>query len=60
MSLLGPRDIKGYCVKCREMVDMTGCEEAVMKNKKKAWKGSCTQCGKTLFKIKAESREGMW
>lgn len=60
MSLLNPRDIRGYCVKCRETVDMRNIEEAEMSNKKKAWKGSCSKCGSTLFKIKAESREGMW
>ncbi len=60
MSLFGPRDIQGYCVKCRETVDMEGVEETVMFNKKKAWKGTCSQCGKTLFRIKPEPREGMW
>ena len=51
---------KGYCVKCRHIVDMQKEEEVEMKNGKKAIKGECSECGKTLFRIKAESREGMW
>jgi len=42
------------------MVDMEQEENFVMKNKKKAVKGTCSQCGATLFKIKPASREGMW
>ena len=53
-------DIKAYCVKCREMVDMKQPEDFEMSNGKKALKGKCSECGSTLFKIKPSSREGMW
>jgi hypothetical protein len=51
---------RGYCVKCRKMVDMNNVEDAEFSNGKKAIKGSCCVCGKTLYKIKQENREGMW
>ncbi len=51
---------KAYCVRCREMVDMDNEEDFVMSNKKKAIKGTCSQCGATLFRIKPSPREGMW
>ena len=60
MSLFKHLDVKGYCVACRETVSIDHLEEVEMKNKKKAWKGTCSQCGKPMFKIKAESHEGMW
>ena len=52
--------VTGYCVKCRQTVEMQRTEDFEMKNKKKAIKGVCANCGKTLFRIKRESREGMW
>ena len=60
MSLFKRENVKGYCVACRETVDMHNLEEVEMRNKKKAWKGTCSECGKPLYKIKAESQEGMW
>jgi len=51
---------KAYCVRCREMVDMEQEEDFEMRNKKKAIKGKCAQCGATLFKIKPSPHEGMW
>jgi hypothetical protein len=54
------RDVKAYCVRCRETVDMEQIVTVTMKNGKKAWKGTCSQCGAVLFKIKPSSREGMW
>jgi hypothetical protein len=57
----GPEaDARGYCVKCRKMVDMVKLTDAEFSNGKKAYKGECFICGKTLYKIKPESREGMW
>ena len=50
----------GYCVKCREKVDMTDEEKVRMRNGKKAIKGKCSVCGTEIYKIRPESREGMW
>jgi len=50
----------GYCVKCRQRVEMVEVEEVTMRNNKKAEKGKCPSCGKYLYRIKTESREGMW
>jgi predicted RNA-binding Zn-ribbon protein involved in translation (DUF1610 family) len=52
--------VKGYCVKCRKVVEMNDLEDAEFSNGKKAVKGTCPVCGKTLYRIKPESREGMW
>ncbi len=51
---------EGYCVRCRERVEMKKEEECTMKNGKHAIKGECRQCGAEMYKIKAESHEGMW
>jgi len=53
-------EIKAYCVRCREMVVMDHPQDYVMKNGKKAWKGKCSQCGATVFRIKPSPHEGMW
>jgi hypothetical protein len=50
----------GYCVKCRERVDMEEEENVTMRNKKKAIRGKCSICGTTIFRIKPQKREGMW
>jgi Zn finger protein HypA/HybF involved in hydrogenase expression len=57
---VGKSNQKGYCVKCRKMVFMFDIEDAVMKNKKEAWKGKCEFCGSTMYKIKPAPNEGMW
>ena len=42
---------QGYCVKCREKVEMKGAEKITMKNGKPAMKGKCGKCGTAVFKI---------
>ncbi len=56
----GDLDVSGYCVRCRSRVKMKKIEEVVMSNKKKAYKGVCSECGATIYRIRPESREGMW
>ena len=50
----------GYCVKCREKVEMTDEEDIVMRNGKKAIKGKCTNCGTELFRIKHAKKPDYW
>ena len=42
---------EGYCVKCKAKKEMNDAEEVVMKNKRKAMKGSCPDCGTKMFRI---------
>jgi len=51
---------EGYCVKCRERVDMTGEEQVEMKNGKKAIRGSCSRCGTPIYRIKQDRKADYW
>jgi hypothetical protein len=42
---------EGYCVKCREKVEMKGAEQITMKNGRPAVTGTCPNCGTKIFKI---------
>lgn len=42
---------EGYCVKCKAKKEMSDTEEVVMKNKRKAMKGTCPDCGTKMFRI---------
>lgn len=42
---------EGYCVKCKTKREIKGAAEVVMKNKRKALKGTCPTCGTGMFKI---------
>ncbi len=39
----------GYCVKCKEKVDIKGAKEVTMKNGRKAMSGTCPKCGTKVF-----------
>lgn len=41
----------GYCVKCKAKKDMKDPKEVVMKNKRKAVKGKCPDCGTGMYRI---------
>jgi ssDNA-binding Zn-finger/Zn-ribbon topoisomerase 1 len=43
--------VEGYCVKCKKKREMKNAKEVTMKNKKKAVKGECPECGTKMFKI---------
>lgn len=40
--------MKAYCVKCRKKVEMENPKQVVLKNKRKAVKGSCPRCGTSV------------
>jgi len=42
---------EGYCVKCKAKKEMANAQEVMMKNKRKALKGTCPDCGTKMFKI---------
>jgi DNA-directed RNA polymerase subunit RPC12/RpoP len=42
---------EAYCVKCRKKVTMKDEQDVTMKNKKKAKKGVCPNCGTKVFRI---------
>jgi len=44
-------DVTGYCVKCKKKQKMEGAKQVVLKNKRKATKGTCPKCGTKMFKI---------
>lgn len=43
--------VDGYCVKCKGKKEMIDPQEIIMKNRKKAVKGKCPDCGTGMFKI---------
>ncbi|MBN2330325.1 MAG: hypothetical protein JXC85_00775 [Candidatus Aenigmarchaeota archaeon] len=51
---------EGYCVKCRERVDVDKEQEFVMKNGKKAIKGECSRCGTVVYVIKRSPKPNFW
>ena len=42
---------EGYCVKCKAKKEIASGVEEVMKNGRKAIKGTCPTCGTVMFKI---------
>ena len=42
---------EGYCVKCKAKREMKDSAEVIMKNKRRALKGACPECGTGMFKI---------
>jgi len=42
---------QGYCLKCKAKKDMGKAQVVTMKNKRKAVKGVCPDCGTKMFKI---------
>lgn len=43
--------VQGYCVKCRKKVEIKDAKQIVMKNGRKATKGTCGSCGTSVFRI---------
>lgn len=43
--------VKGYCVKCKKKREMKNPKQVVLKNKRKATKGECPECGTKMFRI---------
>ena len=42
---------EAYCVKCKAKREMKDAKEVTMKNKRKAMKGSCPDCGTGMYRI---------
>ena len=43
--------VTGYCVKCKETIEIKNPEAVTMKNGKPATSGVCPQCGTRVVKI---------
>ena len=43
--------MEGYCVKCKSKREISNAAEIVMKNGRKAMKGTCPTCGTGMFRI---------
>ncbi len=46
---------KGYCVKCKQKVEIEKPKIITMKNKKSAIKGKCPNCDTKIFRIRGDS-----
>ncbi len=42
---------EAYCVKCKAKKEMKDAKEVTMKNKRKALKGKCPDCGTGMYRI---------
>ncbi len=42
---------EAYCVKCKKKVEIKDPEQVTMKNGRKATKGTCPDCGTSVFRI---------
>lgn len=42
---------QGYCVKCKEKVEMIDPKESVTKNNRYIYKGQCPKCGTTVCRM---------
>lgn len=42
---------EAYCVKCKAKREMKDSAEVIMKNQRRALKGTCPECGTGMFKI---------
>ena len=43
--------MQGYCFKCKSIKEIKDSKEVIMKNGRKATKGSCPDCSTIMFKI---------
>ncbi|MFQ6105570.1 MAG: DUF5679 domain-containing protein [Candidatus Hydrothermarchaeaceae archaeon] len=43
--------VEAYCVKCKAKREMKDPQAVTLKNERKATKGTCPNCGTTMFKI---------
>ncbi|MCK4248479.1 MAG: hypothetical protein KAX15_01745 [Candidatus Omnitrophica bacterium] len=45
------KGMTGYCVKCKSKKEIAEAQEVTMKNKRKALKGKCPDCGTGMYRI---------
>ena len=43
--------VTGYCLKCKEHREIQDAQAVTMKNGRAATRGTCGECGKTMFRI---------
>jgi phage shock protein A len=46
-----PADVKAYCVKCKAKRLMRDPKWVLLANERPAWKGTCPECGSTMFRF---------
>lgn len=44
-------EVTGYCVKCKKKRGIKNPKVVTLKNKRKATKGECPECGTKMFRI---------
>ncbi len=45
--------MEAYCMKCKEKHEMDDAKETEMKNGRPAMKGTCAECGTSMYRIGA-------
>ncbi len=55
--MMPAKKVEAFCVKCRKKVAMQNPELVTLKNGRKAWKGTCPNCGTTIYRF-AKAEEG--
>lgn len=48
---------RGFCVKCKESVDMVGAKEITMKTGKNIMSGTCPKCGTRILRYVEVSKK---
>lgn len=48
---MGQVGVEAYCMKCKEKRIMESAKKTIMKNGRKAMKGTCPKCGTGMFRI---------
>ena len=43
--------VTGYCLKCKEHREIQDAQAVTMKNGRASTRGTCGECGKTMFRI---------
>ena len=51
--------LTGYCLKCREHREIRDPQAVTMKNGRLATRGSCGECGTTMFRIGRANTAGV-
>jgi len=41
----------GFCVRCKQKVELQNAQQITMKNGRPAMKGKCSKCGTSVFRI---------
>ncbi len=44
--------MQGYCINCKTLKEIEDPQDVTLKNGRKAYKGKCPDCGRTIYKLK--------